>query len=208
MFGTAQARFSVVGSALSLGAVLALTFTAACSSKEPQAEQRSTRTVAVAEPISAAPLSTGEPKVTVASAALPATQVKATTAAASTLLKPSTPTRATSSLKVKRFVVSTGVVDREPVATEEVLSSSGAPIYAFAELSNADGESENVRITFERKGGKEQVGNVTLPVPAKASRHRTWATTRYIRAAGVWEAVLWSESGVELSRTSFEVAES
>jgi hypothetical protein len=45
-----------------------------------------------------------------------------------------------------------------------------------------------------------------LPVPANVSRHRTWAFTRYIRDAGVWEAVLWSESGTELSRTSFEVS--
>jgi hypothetical protein len=62
-----------------------------------------------------------------------------------------------------------------------------------------------VRITFERKGGSERVGEVTLPVPANTTRHRTWAFTRFIRTAGVWEAVLWSENGTELSRTSFEV---
>jgi hypothetical protein len=113
-----------------------------------------------------------------------------------------------STLKVKRLVVTTGVKDREPLSNPTVLPSDGSAIYAFAELSNPDGESENVRITFERKGGAERVGNVTLPVPAKVSRHRTWATTRFIRAAGVWEAVLWSEDGSELSRTSFEVASS
>jgi hypothetical protein len=42
-------------------------------------------------------------------------------------------------------------------------------------------------------------------VPGKVVRHRTWATTRFIRAPGVWEAVLWSESGSELGRVSFEV---
>lgn len=90
----------------------------------------------------------------------------------------------------------------------QALPSDGKPIYAFAELENTEGETENVLITFERKGSAERVGNVTLPVPAKVSRHRTWATTRYIRAAGVWEAVLWSENGAELGRAAFEVADS
>lgn len=112
-----------------------------------------------------------------------------------------------STLTVKRLLVTTGVKDREPLASSAALPSDGTPIYAFAELSNPAGESENVRITFERQGGAERVGNVTLPVPGKVSRHRTWATTRFIRAAGVWEAVLWSESGTELGRTSFEVGE-
>jgi hypothetical protein len=111
-----------------------------------------------------------------------------------------------STLRVKRLLVTTGVKDREPLASGAALPSDGSPIYAFAELSNPDGESENVRITFERQAGAERVGNVTLPVPGKVSRHRTWATTRFIRAAGVWEAVLWSESGSELARTSFEVS--
>ncbi len=115
---------------------------------------------------------------------------------------------ASPSLKVQRLVVTTGVKDREPVADGEALIANGSPIYAFAELSNPVGESENVRITFERKGGAERVGNVTLPVPRQVARHRTWAVTRFIRAPGVWDAVLWSESGAELGRTSFEVTAS
>ncbi len=86
-----------------------------------------------------------------------------------------------------------------------MLPADGSAIYAFAELANPNGPSENVRITFERKGGAERVGDVTLPVPENVTRHRTWAFTRFIRAAGVWEAVLWSENGAELGRASFEV---
>jgi hypothetical protein len=112
---------------------------------------------------------------------------------------------ATGALSVKRFVVGSGVKDREPLSRDEPLISDGSAIYAFAELANPHGDSENVRVTFERKGGVERVGDVTLPVPANVGRHRTWAFTRFIRSAGVWEAVLWSESGVELARTSFEV---
>jgi DUF2914 family protein len=110
-----------------------------------------------------------------------------------------------SSVQVKRFVVATGVQDREPLLSSDALPSDGTAIYAFAELANPVGENENVRITFERKGGAERVGDVTLPIPASTPRHRTWAFTRFIRTAGVWEAVLWSENGTELGRTSFEV---
>jgi Protein of unknown function (DUF2914) len=120
-------------------------------------------------------------------------------------LKAATKRTDESSLKLMRFVVASGVQDREPLVSSDALPSDGTAIYAFAELANPSGGSENVRITFERKDGAERVGDVTLPVPANASRHRTWAFTRFIRAAGVWEAVLWSESGTELGRTSFEV---
>lgn len=110
------------------------------------------------------------------------------------------------SLHVKRWVIATGVREREPVIVDAPLRANGTPIYAFAELSNPDGASENVRVTFERRGGKERVGDVKLPVPGNAPRHRTWAFTRNIVAAGTWEAVLWSESGAELGRTSFDVS--
>lgn len=111
-----------------------------------------------------------------------------------------------SALRVKRLVVTTGVRDREPLAVTDALVSDGSAIYAFAEVVNDGGDSENLRITFERKGGSEKVGDVSLPVPPNVARHRTWAFTRFIRAPGVWEAVLWSEGGTELGRTSFEVS--
>jgi hypothetical protein len=146
--------------------------------------------------------------VSAVAAPAPSGLVAATVSERNAATKTHMPSTLPSTLKVKRLVVTTGVKDREPLSNPTVLPSDGSAIYAFAELSNPDGESENVRITFERKGGAERVGNVTLPVPGKVARHRTWATTRFIRAAGVWEAVLWSETGSELGRTSFEVASS
>ena len=106
---------------------------------------------------------------------------------------------------VKRFVVTQGVREREPVASDGALVADGKPIYAFAELANESGEESQVRITFERKGSSDRVGNVTLAVPAKSARYRTWGNTRFVREAGTWEAVLWSEDGTELSRATFEV---
>ncbi len=107
-------------------------------------------------------------------------------------------------LAVKRFVVSTGVLEREPLPREGALPSDGSPVYAFAELVNSGAEASNVRITFQRHGSNERVGNVTLAVPAHTTRHRTWANTRFIREAGTWDAVLWSERGTELGRATFD----
>lgn len=152
-----------------------------------------TASVAVAAP--SAPGAASETGTTTVAAALRAPTIAATAPRASTL-------------QLKRLVVAPDVKDREPVSSAEALPSDGSAIYAFAELANPGGSSENVRITFERKGGKERVGDVKLPVPGDVSRHRTWAFTRFIRVPGVWEAVLWSESGAELGRTSFEVKQS
>jgi hypothetical protein len=109
-------------------------------------------------------------------------------------------------LAVKRFVVTTAVHEREPAPNDSPLVADGNPIYAFAELVNADSSEQKVSVTFERKGSSVRVGNATLTVPAKVPRYRTWANTRYIREPGTWEAVLSTSSGMELSRVSFEVA--
>ncbi len=151
-------------------------------------------------PVSVA-AATATPAVVASVAAAPATAPVAVPSSAPAKVA----AKAASAMSVKRLVVATGVRDREPLAASDALPADGTPIYAFAELSNVDGESENVRITFERQGGKQRAGDVVLPVPGKATRHRTWAFTRNIFAAGRWDAVVWSESGAELGRTSFDV---
>ena len=162
----------------------------------------------VASVASVTPQPVAERAAAVAAPSQPAGNAVAASRAVAASVAPTVPAprpQAESSVKVKRFVVATGVKDREPLLSSDALPSDGTAIYAFAELANPVGPSENVRVTFERKGGTERVGDVTLPIPASTQRHRTWAFTRFIRAAGVWEAVLWSENGAELSRTSFEV---
>jgi hypothetical protein len=116
------------------------------------------------------------------------------------------PASSASRLVVKRFVVAADVRDREPLTISE-LPRDAERVYAFAELQNRGSQPEQVRITFERKGGRERVGHATLSIPASVPRHRTWATSRHVHAPGIWEAVLWSEGGVELGRTVFEVTE-
>jgi hypothetical protein len=180
-----------------------LMFSSACNS--PASTAPSPKPVASVASAAVPPVAVAVPALAapVRNAALAAPPMP--TGEPSAAVKASAPPVGESKVMVKRFIVATGVQDREPLVSSDALPADGSAIYAFAELANPVGGSENVRITFERKGGKERVGEVMLPVPANTSRHRTWAFTRFIRAAGVWEAVLWSESGAELSRTSFEV---
>jgi hypothetical protein len=119
----------------------------------------------------------------------------------------STTSASSAGLSVKRFVVAAGVREREPVLSDGALPADGTPIYAFAELSNTSLAEARVRITFERKGSSDRVGNVALEIPANRARYRTWGHTRFVREAGTWEAVLRGEDGSELGRTSFEVTE-
>lgn len=185
--------------------LVSLVLVSACNS--PGSATSSPQPAACAAPVAvAAPSAVVAPVTATAPVAAAApVAVSAAIATPAVVKAPVAQQAGESSVKVKRLVVATGVKDREPLVSEDALPADGTPIYAFAELANPVGDSENVRITFERKGGKERVGEVTLPVPANTGRHRTWAFTRFIRAAGVWEAVLWSENGAELGRTSFEV---
>ncbi|HET9933342.1 MAG TPA: DUF2914 domain-containing protein [Polyangiaceae bacterium] len=131
--------------------------------------------------------------------------VSSVTSAAPTTSTQDVRTHSSEGVVVKRFVVAQGIHEREPVTNDGPLTVNGKPIYAFAELANENSGATSVRITFERKGSSDRVGNVTLSVPAKAGRYRTWGQTRFVRDAGTWDAVLWSESGKELGRTTFDV---
>ena len=181
-------------------------FSSACNSPASTAPNaQPPASVAPAAPVAVPPVAVATPALAAPVGNVALAAVAAPASSATTVAKRTPATAGESKVLVKRFVVATGVQDREPLTSGDALPADGSAIYAFAELANPVGDSENVRITFERKGGRERVGEVTLPVPANTSRHRTWAFTRFIRAAGVWEAVLWSENGTELSRTSFEV---
>lgn len=191
-----QAAVVVVGAATGFGVCVG------CSAASERATEQKATAAQSAAPVQQAPVPA---PVTVSASASASEAAQVVAPPAKPVSKgPAAEARA-SALQVKRLVVTTGVRDREPLAGDAALVSDGSAIYAFAELSNDGGGTENVRITFERKGGKEKVGDVSLPVPANVARHRTWAFTRFIRVAGVWEAVVWSETGAELSRTSFEV---
>lgn len=107
-------------------------------------------------------------------------------------------------LKVRRFVVTRKIEDREPVAGDDFKLGSG-PVYAFVELENSSSAPRSVRLLFENEDTKATVGHVKLSVPGSQPHYRTWGNTRLIRDPGHWVAVVSTADGVELGRASFEV---
>lgn len=107
-------------------------------------------------------------------------------------------------LKLKRFVVTRKIENREPVASEE-FTLGNAPVYAFVEFENSARNSRSVRVLFQNQDTKATVGHVKLTVPGTSERFRTWGNTRMIRDAGHWVAVVSTVDGVELGRAPFDV---
>ena len=107
-------------------------------------------------------------------------------------------------LKLKRFVVTHRIKDREPVEGADFKLGS-APVFAFVEFENAAREPRSVRVMFQNQETKATVGHVKLSVPGPSERFRTWGNTRLIREPGHWVAVVSTVDGVELGRAPFEV---
>jgi hypothetical protein len=107
-------------------------------------------------------------------------------------------------LKLKRFVVTHEIENREPVAGSD-FTLGNAPVYAFVELENTGHDARSVRVLFQNLDTKATVGHVKLSVPGTSERFRTWGNTRMIRDAGHWVAVVSTVDGVELGRAPFEV---
>ena len=116
----------------------------------------------------------------------------------------SEPAMSSAALTVKRFVVTTGVADREPLDLGETLIA-GAPVYAFTELASGDGASAQVEVVFEHESGRK-VGHAKLDVPAAKTRWRTWGVSRNVSEPGRWVAVLLDGEKRELSRVAFKVS--
>jgi len=107
-------------------------------------------------------------------------------------------------LKLKRFVVTHKIENREPVAGDDFTLGS-APVYAFVEFENSAHDARSVRVMFQNQDTKATVGHVKLTVPGTSERFRTWGNTRLIRDPGHWVAVVSTAEGVELGRAPFEV---
>lgn len=166
--------------------------------RAPRSDSTASRTPATAERAEPAPLK------------MPAPAAIATIAAAVQPVTPPVPAQRafvaspSADLVVKRFVVATGVEDREPVLSPTI-QSDASRVFAFAELANPGAEPQRVRVTFERKGSNARVGHAVLEVPATSKRYRTWGTSQHVKEPGEWEAVLWNERGDELARAPFAV---
>jgi hypothetical protein len=115
--------------------------------------------------------------------------------------------RSTEGLRVRRVVVATDVVDREPVGASERFDGDEERLFVFVDLANA-GEATEVVVTFEPEVSSREAhvtGLVELDVPGGVRRHRTWAWSRNVHAPGRWSAVVRDLDGAELARAPFVV---
>ena len=174
-----------------------------CRGKEagdatPRSYEPAVVTSAATPSVMPANLVSPQPSAPVVSPKLPAAlePPSAAVAAPQVPVKPATVT-------VKRFIVTTGVSNREPVANGETIEL-GQPVFAFAELSAGAGTDAEVEIVFEHEGGRK-VGHIELGVPGDKSRWRTWGQPRGVTQVGHWTAVLLDSEGTELARAGFDV---
>ena len=107
-------------------------------------------------------------------------------------------------LAVRRFVLSGGVRNREPIDPGTSFKGGSQKVYAFVEVENRGGAPAEIVVEFEPPGGGAPHGDVTLAVGA-APRWRTWAYTRTASTAGSWTAVVKNKKGEVLARAPFEV---
>lgn len=109
-----------------------------------------------------------------------------------------------SDVHVDRFLLTTGVVDREPVDEENVFSADAEKIFAFVQVANPEGAPYSFKVHFESVDKAPSPYGITLDVPT-SPRYRTWAFTRIKRAPGAYRAVLRTLEGREIARKEFVV---
>ena len=105
------------------------------------------------------------------------------------------------SLQVIRDVVTTQVVDREPINDGLVFSASMGPVYYFTEVKGAYNPTQITHVWYYEG---EQMAKVPLSV--EGPRWRTWSSKRMVENwKGSWRVEAVDEHGNLLSSQTFEV---
>lgn len=110
---------------------------------------------------------------------------------------------AASEVTVKRFLLSSGVAEREPLDARDTFKGD-EKIFAFMELSNAEGEPYAFRVHWEPTEGPASLYGVELHVKTSA-RFRTWSWTAIPREPGSYRAVLRTLDGEEIASHPFTI---
>jgi hypothetical protein len=110
---------------------------------------------------------------------------------------------AAAEVTLKRFVLATGVEDREPLEETDTFTGE-QKIFAFMELSNPDAEPYAFRVHFEPLEGPLSPYGVVLNVNT-SPRFRTWSWTAIPREPGQYRAVLRTLEGEEIASRSFTI---
>lgn len=105
------------------------------------------------------------------------------------------------SLQVIRDVVTTEVVDREPINDGLVFSASMGPVFYFTEVKGAYTSTHIAHIWYYEG---QQMAKVPLSV--EGPRWRTWSSKRMVEDwKGSWRVEAVDEDGNLLSSQTFEV---
>ncbi|MFQ5882312.1 MAG: DUF2914 domain-containing protein [Candidatus Methylomirabilales bacterium] len=113
--------------------------------------------------------------------------------------EPSKPEQA--SLKVVRDVVTTGVVNREPVDAATVFPPSVGQLYYFTEVQGATTPTEIIH-TWYYKGKKV----AEVPLSVEAGHWRTWSSKRILESwIGPWKVEAVDADGRVLAFETFDL---
>lgn len=117
------------------------------------------------------------------------------------MLAVSTVQPAEESLNVVRDMVTTEIVDREPMNNGAAFSASMGPVYYFTEVNGAHTPTHISHIWYY-KG--TQIAEVPLSV--EGPRWRTWSSKRILQEwAGSWSVEAVDADGNVLSSKAFDV---
>lgn len=107
-------------------------------------------------------------------------------------------------LTIRRFVTTSQIEEREPVATASTFGAGDERVYAFVDASNESTSDKSMMIHFVGPEGKVS-GGIELVIPASAPRWRTWAYTRYAKKPGLWRVEIRDVNGSLIAALPFEV---
>jgi hypothetical protein len=102
---------------------------------------------------------------------------------------------------VARFVVGTGVENREPVGVAETFPASTEKVSCFLE---ATGIAEDTEVSFVWFYGDKEMLKTSLPLKM-GSRWRTYATKNLAGMKGDWKVELRDSNGNPLQEIKFKV---
>ncbi len=106
-----------------------------------------------------------------------------------------------SSLEVVRHLVTTDVVNREPVNDGMVFSATMGPVFYFTEVSATDTPTRIAHIWYHE--GRQMA---EIPLSIEGPRWRTWSSKRMIEDwKGSWRVEAVDPDGKLLSSQTFEV---
>ncbi len=105
-------------------------------------------------------------------------------------------------LKVKRFLIGTGVSGREPTGVARSFSK-GKRIFAFVEVTNPEQVASEIYVSFFKDGTPAGRG-IRMNIGSGA-RWRTWVATRRAKTLGTWHVIVRNGQRQQIARTSFEI---